>query len=392
MKRLLTMIVAYLGLASATSAQTLTVIPDKSEYEVGDAIFLTVVGDAQGLGARRVFGLLRFHPSVGVAVGVQSIMQPVTSLNGTLTWVAGKPQCGLFGCTGFSHAQGNTSFPPDGPIVSTLVLFANVPGTVSLDWETRGAFALDFFGLESAPAATASPMSTTFDSVDVQNDTIVANDVDFLVAGFEAGCSVAVSGSASNDARYTIAAISTTTNPNDTLEIAGDVLLDEGPVGGVTLSAPAVCLTILPPPFQPEIDIKPLEPGDPADPEGRNPINLAGSSIAVAILSTDTFDALEIDGDTLAFGPAGAPLLHSSGPHPEDVNGDGSIDLVTHFATAETGIALGDVEACVTGELFDGTRIEGCDVIAVQIPSCGIGFELALLLPPILWARKRLDR
>jgi hypothetical protein len=369
MKRLLTVLIVCLGFASAASAQTLTIIPDKPEYEVGD---------------------LSYFPSAGVAVGVQSIMQPVTSLGGSLVWVAGKPLCGVLGCTAFSHVQGATSYPPDGPIISTLVHFANLPGTVSLDWETRGQVALDFFGLASAPASTASPTNTTFSWVDLFNDTILADDVDFLAAGFEVGCSVVVSGSASNDERYTIAAISTTTNPNDTLELGGDVLVDEGPVGGVTLATPAICLTILPPPFQPDIDIKPLEPGDPVDPEGKNPINLASNSIAVAILSTDTFDALEIDGDTLAFGPAGAPLLHASGPHPEDVDGDGLTDLLTHFATAETGIAPGDVEACVTGELFDGTRIEGCDVIAVQFPSCGIGIELALLLPPLIWARRRL--
>ncbi len=51
-----------------------------------------------------------------------------------------------------------------------------------------------------------------------------------------------------------------------------------------------------------------------------------------------------------------------------------------------------DTQACVRGKLLDGTRIEGCDSVVVGIPSCGIGFELALLLPPMMWAYQRRRR
>ncbi len=105
-----------------------------------------------------------------------------------------------------------------------------------------------------------------------------------------------------------------------------------------------------------DIDIKPG-----SDP---NSINTKSRGvIPVAVLTTNDFDATTVDVSTVAFGPAGAAPAHNG--HIEDVDTDGDNDLILHFRTQDTGIAVGDTEACLTGQTFDGVEIEGCDAVRV---------------------------
>jgi hypothetical protein len=135
-----------------------------------------------------------------------------------------------------------------------------------------------------------------------------------------------------------------------------------------------------------DIDIKPGSDENPIDPLNRG-------VIPVAILGSDTFDVQGVDVATLAFGPDGAPPFHRVSGHLREMNDDGFTDLLAHFATEETGIAFGDEEACLTGELLDGVPFEGCDTIkTVPQEACGIGFELAFLLPPMMWLHRQRRR
>ena len=93
----------------------------------------------------------------------------------------------------------------------------------------------------------------------------------------------------------------------------------------------------------------------------------------------------------VGFGPAGALPIHRKLGHLEDVNDDGITDLVTHYRAEGSGVSAGDTEACVTGETFDGVPFASCDVVST-VPACGIGFELAVVLPPLMWRRRQRRR
>jgi len=129
-----------------------------------------------------------------------------------------------------------------------------------------------------------------------------------------------------------------------------------------------------------EIDIKPG-----SDP---NSINLKSKGkIPVAVLTTDTFDATQVDWETVMFGPNGATEAHGRS-HVKDIDGDGDADLVLHFKTQETGIACGDTEAALTGETFGGQAFTGTDSIVTV--GCGVdgeeffGTPLAINFTPTL--------
>jgi hypothetical protein len=94
-----------------------------------------------------------------------------------------------------------------------------------------------------------------------------------------------------------------------------------------------------------------------------NSINLKSSGVvAAAILTSEEFDALMIDPDTVGFGPSGAARAHIE-PHVEDVDYDGDMDLLFHFRTQETGIQCGDIEASLIGVTWGGADIKGTDSI-----------------------------
>ena len=144
---------------------------------------------------------------------------------------------------------------------------------------------------------------------------------------------------------------------NDKGQIVFSVVLVEGPhcdergCFGVArirlyLASPVIPITI---------DIHPGDFSRPINPRSQG-------VIPVAILTTNTFDATTVDPATVHFGRTGseAPAVRSA---IQDVDRNGTLDMILFFNTQSTGITCGDTSASLTGKTFSKVPIQGSDAI-----------------------------
>jgi hypothetical protein len=96
-------------------------------------------------------------------------------------------------------------------------------------------------------------------------------------------------------------------------------------------------------------------------PGNSNKVNpFSNSTVPVVIYGSESFDVRDVDAATLGFGPNEALSSNGNGANVVDVNGDGYDDLKSHFRVPDTGIAVGDEEACLSGFTWDGVPVQGC--------------------------------
>jgi hypothetical protein len=93
-----------------------------------------------------------------------------------------------------------------------------------------------------------------------------------------------------------------------------------------------------------------------------NSINLKSRGVVpVAVLTTEDFDAVEIDSESVLFAGA-SPVRWQI----EDVNSDGYNDILFHFKTEElTELSTGSTEAVLTGATLSGTLFSGMDTVNI---------------------------
>lgn len=114
------------------------------------------------------------------------------------------------------------------------------------------------------------------------------------------------------------------------------------------------------PPTPVTIDIKPNE--------YPNTINLGSNGVVpVAILSSASFDATQVDPLTVTLAGASVALRGKGLPMAvvRDVNEDGLLDLLVHVETEALELSPEDTEALLLGQTYGGERIAGTDSVRI---------------------------
>ena|SRR5688572_21662696 len=161
MKRTLFVVVALLSFAVASSAATLSVVSDKTTYNVGETITLSVSGDAQGASANFIYGRLDFSGTGGVSVSTAT--QKLIGAG----WVKGSLDNFAGNQEAFDQVNLSGGFQSATNPISTVTLIATALGVVNADWSQQPTFELNFFGLTTAPG-------TSFTIVPVPEPTTAA--------------------------------------------------------------------------------------------------------------------------------------------------------------------------------------------------------------------------
>ena len=102
-----------------------------------------------------------------------------------------------------------------------------------------------------------------------------------------------------------------------------------------------------------------------------NSINLRSKGkVPVAILSTETFDAATVNIGSVRFAGAGVTVKRNGTfqASPEDVNGDGRLDLVLHFNTQDLDLTAESTQATLTGTTNNGRCVSATDSVNI-VPS-----------------------
>jgi len=92
-----------------------------------------------------------------------------------------------------------------------------------------------------------------------------------------------------------------------------------------------------------------------------NPINLKSKGVVpVAVLTTNVFDAAEVNPATVHFAGA-TPLRWTL----EDVDGDGDKDMLFHFRTEQLNLDQNSTEAVLTGKTIEEVAFEATDKVQI---------------------------
>lgn len=206
----------------------------------------------------------------------------------------------------------------------------------------------------TAPSAGQFVLNAAFTGIDTTSDPHgpTSTDVHILHNGSQ------LFGAVVNDYQNAHAFSSTLSlSTGDTL----DFVVGVGPDGNYYDDTTALAASVIAE-FTPVIQIKP-----PAT--APVPINQSSAGvIPVAILSSSTFDATQVDPASVSLAGARVKLIGKSDKYScnaQDVNGDGLDDLVCQVSTAQFMVEPGDSTAVLEATTNSGQPIHGEEAITI---------------------------
>jgi hypothetical protein len=110
------------------------------------------------------------------------------------------------------------------------------------------------------------------------------------------------------------------------------------------------------------IDVDPFNAANEVRPNDNYQVTVGVLGMSTTDGDPIDLDATQVDPASLKFGPAETP--NSLSPVIGDLDNDSHNDLLVGFSMLDSGIACGDTEMEVTGELYSGLPIEGVDSIS----------------------------
>ena len=161
MKRTLFLVAALVVFATGASAVTLTVVSDKTTYNIGETITLSVNGQSDpGQTSFGIFGRLEFDGSlVNISGNTQKLIGTAGSgwNKSTIeTFDSNAAGTNTAGAETFDQVNGGGGTQTATDPISTVTLIAQAAGVVNVVWNTASGsgFELNFFGLSSGPGAS----------------------------------------------------------------------------------------------------------------------------------------------------------------------------------------------------------------------------------------------
>lgn len=303
----------------------------------------------------------------GTVVGTTTATDPDAGQSRTYSIVSGNPN-GAFSInatTGQIKVANSAALNFETNPVFGLVVRATDNGTPSASTDTTMTITLTnvnetpLIAAQSFSVAENSANGTVVGSV-VASDPDAGQSLTYSITSGNTNSAFTINAATGQIKVANVAALNFETQPTFTLQVK---VTDNGSPTRTSTATVTISLSDVLEPLAVAIDVVPGS--------SSNTIRV-GRTFELAILSTASFDARNVNVATVRFGKLGTENSGTRNTQGQlnysyrDVNNDGRLDLVIEISTDATGLQVGDTLARFTGSLNNGQTLTGSSSVVVR--------------------------